>query len=157
MAEGTISHPLSTSVPVLGEMHNVTVRKWKMRDRAELRPRLATLFQKLSTMQGASLELGLTEIFSYAEDECAAIAEASTVMPEGLAWGDLDWEDLPAIVSAVWFLNVMGPDGGGMVGKVGSLLGPLLSTKPIESKPSGQDSVSSPDGGEVPPSDLSTS
>lgn len=156
MTEGTIAHPRNVEVAVLGGERHVTVRKWKMRDRAELRPRLATLFAKIATLEGLALNLGLAEIFMHAEDECAEIAKVSTVMPEGLPWDELDWEDLAAIVQVVWTLNVMGPDGGGMAGKVGSLLGPLLSTSPTESKPSGQDSVSSLDGGAPPQNDSST-
>ena len=152
MAEGTIAHPRNMEVPVLGDTRHVTIRKWKMRDRAELRPRLAALFQKLVSIDGAKLDVGLAEVFIHAEDECAEIARASTSMPDGLEWDDLDWEDLAAIVSGVWFLNIVGPDGGGMVGKVGSLLGPMLSANQTESKPSGQDSVSSPDDGAPPQS-----
>jgi len=155
-SEGTLAHPRSVEVPVLGGERHVTVRKWKMRDRANLRPRLANLFSKISSMEGQALNLGLAEVFMHAEDECAAIAEASTSMPEGLEWDDLDWEDLAAIVQTVWTVNVITPDGGGMVGKVGSLLGPLLSTRQTESKPSGQDSASSPDGGAPLQSDSST-
>jgi hypothetical protein len=147
MSEGTIAHPRVMDVEVLSGERHVTIRKWKMRDRAELRPRLAALFQKIVSLEGAKMDIGLAEIFMHAEDECAAIAETSTSMPPGLAWGDLDWEDLSAIVSAVWILNVAGPDGSGMAGKVGSLLGPMLSTNQTESKPSGPDSVSSPDDG----------
>ena len=156
MAEGTIAHPRNVEVPVLDGERHVTVRKWKMRDRSELRPRLASLFAKIAGMEGMALNLGLAEVFMHAEDECAAIAQASTSMPEDLPWDDLDWEDLAAIVQAVWTLNVAGPEGQGMVGKVGSLLGPLLSMKGSESKPSGLASVSSPDDGEAPRSDSST-
>ena len=156
MEEGTIAHPRNVEVAVLGGERHVTVRKWKMRDRAELRPRLAKLFAKVAGMEGQSLNLGLAEVFMHAEEECAEIAKVSTDMPKDLEWDDLDWEDLAAIVQTVWAVNVIPPDGGGMVGKVGSLLGPLLSTRPTESKPSGQDSVSSPDGGAPPQSDSST-
>lgn len=147
MAEGTIAHPRTVEVPVLDGTRHVTVRKWKMRDRANLRPRLATLFAKVSGMEGLAINLGLAEVFMHAEEECAEIAKVTTVMPEDLEWDDLDWEDLAAIVQAVWLLNVVGPDGEGMVGKVGSLLGPMLSTRPTETKPSGPDSVSSPEDG----------
>jgi hypothetical protein len=147
MTEGTMAHPRTVEVPVLGEERHVTVRKWKMRDRAELRPRIASLFEKLANMEGASMNAGLAEIFLHAEDECAEIAQCSTTMPADLEWGDLDWEDLAAIVQTVWVLNIASPDGGGMMGKVVSLLAPLLSTSPTESKPSGPDSVSLPDGG----------
>jgi hypothetical protein len=156
MAEGTLAHPRNVEVAVLGDTRHVTVRKWKMRDRAELRPRLAALFAKVAGMEGQALNLGLAEVFMHAEEECAEIARVSTVMPEDLEWDDLDWEDLAAIVQTVWLLNVVGPDGGGLAGKVGSLLGPMLSTNPTESKPSGQDSACSPDGGAQPQSVSST-
>ena len=151
MAEGTIAHPSNVEVAVLGDSRHVTVRKWKMRDRAELRPRISALFQKIAGMEGASLDMGLAEVFMTAEEECAHIARVSTLMPEDLDWDDLDWEDLASIVQVVWTVNIVGPDGGGMMGKVGSLLGPLLSTKTTESKPSGQDSASLPDSGPPPP------
>lgn len=143
MAEGTIAHPNNVEVAVLGGTRHVTVRKWKMRDRAELRPRIASLFQKIAGMEGASLDMGLAEVFITAEEECAQIAQVSTIMPEDLDWEDLDWEDLASIVQVVWTVNIVSPEGGGMMGKVGSLLGPMLSTKTTESKPSGPDSVSS--------------
>ena len=152
MAEGTLAHPRNVEVKVLGDSRHVTVRKWKMRDRSLLRPRLAELFSKIAGMEGKAVNLGLAEVFMHAEDECAEIAKISTNMPEDLEWEDLDWEDLAAIVSVVWSLNVAGPEGGGLVGKVGSLLGPLLSTKQTESKPSGLASVSSPESGEAPQS-----
>lgn len=148
MAEGTISHPRNVEVAVMGDERHVTVRKWKMRDRAELRPRIASLFEKIANMEGASLNAGLAEVFLHAEDECAEIAQCSTTLPEDLEWDDLDWEDLASIVQTVWTLNIASADGGGMMGKVVSLLGPLLSTNPTASKPSGLDSVSLPDGGE---------
>ena len=147
MAEGTIAHPRNVEVPVLGETRHVTVRKWKMRDRAELRPRLAGLFEKISGMEGIQVGTALADVFMHAEDECAHIAKASTTMPEDLEWDDLDWEDLAAIVQSVWLLNVVSPDGGGMMGKVLSLLAPLLSTTTTESKPSGPDSASLPESG----------
>jgi len=152
MSEGTTSHPATLDVAVLNGERHITVRKWKMRDRATLRPRLVALFQKLVEVQGTALNMGMTDIFMHAEDECAEIARASCSVPEDIEWDDLDWEDLPDIVQAVWTLNVASPNGGGLVGKVGSLLGPLLSTTETENKPSGQDSVSSPAGGEQSPS-----
>ncbi len=155
MSTGTTSHPAVLEVAVLSNERHVTVRKWKMRDRANLRPRLLALFQKLADVQGNAVNLGMTEMFMHAENECAEIAQASTTVPDGLTWDDLDWEDLPDIVQAVWTLNVAGPDGGGLVGKVGSLLGPLLSTTETESNPSGQDSASLPGDGEPLPSDSS--
>lgn len=148
MSEGTTSHPRFIEVPVNGGEQKVTVRKWKMRTRAELRPRLTDLFMKLAALEGVTLNLGLAEIFMHAEDECAHIARESVTMPEGLEWDDLDWENLPDIVQAVWTLNVVGPDGSGIAGKVVGLLGPILSTRQTESKPSGPDSASSHDVGE---------
>jgi hypothetical protein len=156
MAEGTISHPQNVEVQVLSDTRHVTVRKWKMRDRAELRPRIASLFEKLASMESVSLDVGLAQIFLHAEEECEHIARVSTAMPADLEWDDLDWEDLASIAQSVWLVNIVGPDGGGMLGKVGSLLGPLLSTKQTESKPSGPVSVSSPDDGAPAQSDSST-
>lgn len=156
MAEGTMSHPGSVDVSVLDGERQVKIRKWKMRDRANLRPRLATLFEKIVTAQGQTVDLSLAGLFMHAEDECAAIAEASIDLPSGLAFDDLYWEDLATIVQAIWTLNVVNPSGGGLVGKAGSLLGPMLSTRPTESKPNGQDSVSSLDGGAPAQSDSSS-
>lgn len=149
-----MSHPRTIEVSVLGGERHVTVRKWKMRERAILRPRLTELFEKVIALQEQSdgINLSLVSVFMHAEGECAAIAEASTSMPDDLKWDDLDWEDLPDIVQAVWSLNV----AGGLMGKVGSLLGPLLSTNPTASKPSGQDFASSPAAGEVAPNSSST-
>ena len=154
MADGTIAHPTSREVAVLEDTRHVTVRKWKMRDRASLRPRIALLFEKLVGMQEkVGLDVGLADVFMHAEEECAEIARASTSMPDGLEWDELNWEDLASIVQVVWLVNVVSPDGGGMMGKAGSLLGPLLSTKQTESKPSGPVSVSLHDGGAPAQSD----
>lgn len=154
MSNGTISHPGSIEIEVLGGQHKARVRKWKMRDRAELRPRIAKLFEKVVSMEGKSFDLSLATIFMNAEEECAEIARVCVEFPySDIKFDDLDWEDLPTIVQAVWTLNIIGPDGSGLVGKAGGLLAPLLSSRTaIASKPSGPDSVSSPAAGEQLPS-----
>ena len=150
MAEGTLSHPRTIDVLVLDGTRSVSVRKWKMRERAELRPRILELFQKISALEGTTIDFGLASVFLHAEEECAEIARLTSTTPDGLEWDDLDWEDLPDIVQAVWSLNIVTPTGGGLLGKAGGLLAELSSPKTTESKLSGPDSASSPEAGGPP-------
>jgi len=128
-----------------------------MRDRAELKPRIAKIFEKFTAMQGQQVDFSLATIFTHAEDEVAEICRLSCDLGD-LDWDDLDWEDVPVIAQAVWELNIITEAGGGLVGKTAGLLAPMLSSpQKTESAPSGPDSVSSPADGEAAPSDSSTS
>lgn len=154
MSVGTMSHPGSIEIEVLEGTQKARVKKWKMRDRAELRPRIAKLFEKIVSAEGKTIDFNLASIFMHAEEECAEIARVSVEFPYGsIQFDDLNWEDLPTIVQAVWTLNIVGPEGTGVVGKATSLLAPLFSSRTTsESKPSGPVSASLPDAGDQPQS-----
>lgn len=154
MPNETISHPGSIEVDVLDGTQKARIKKWKMRDRAELRPRIGKLFEKIMSLEGKTVDFSLAAVFLNAEEECSEIARLCVEFPySDTKFDDLNWEDLPTIVQAVWTLNIVGPEGAGLVGKATGLLAPLLSSRmKTESKPSGPVSASLPVVGEQAPS-----
>jgi len=155
----SIAHPAGLSVDVLSGSAKVIIPKWKMRQRAELKPRIAAVLVKVAEAQGGLSEnLDLGTMLSNAESEIADLCYASTVMPEGLEWDDLDWEDLVSIAWGVWQQNIGTPGGGGLLGKTMGLLAPLTTSSPpkTSSEPSGPVSATSPVDGAAPQNDSST-
>lgn len=161
MAETSLAHPASRLVPVCGGAHEVRVRPWTMAQRAELKPRLSALLSRVQELEGDLTTLNLATLFNHAEEEIYHIVRASVVLPEGLTWDELDWEDLPSLAQAVWEISVVRMDGGGLAGKlVGVLVGavqraavhaqlksPPRSTKKSSPAPSSAGSPSSPADG----------
>lgn len=172
--KGTLAHPGYSEVPV-GPEGKITARinKWTMAQRAELKPQLARLIERIMSVK-ASPDLDLAVLFDSAEDEIAQICRLCTILPEGKSFDDLLWEDLPVLAQAIWETNIITEDGGGVAGKLTSLLAPLLaqvfksgqmralalamaeSQSKTASKQRQPDSPSSPGGGEPTPSASAT-
>lgn len=157
-----VAHPRSVTAPVAGGRVLLVVRPWSMAARAELKPLLVALLDRLSKLPEGASAFDLATLFAHAEDEVAAIVRA-TVQRElaaaGVSWDDLDWEDLLILAQAVWETSVVRPDGGGLGGKVVRAVFGLLSRvppaatsapSPLPSEPNGKRaaSPSSPVGGE---------
>ena len=126
-------HPRAVSVPIMGGDRHLYVRPWTMAQRSELRPLVIDLVTRFFEWQSKPTDVGLADILSNFEDQCAAIAEASVrsqLHEMNLVWDDLEWEDLPAIVQAVWQTSVVRPDGGGVGGKLLGLVQSLTGGQP---------------------------
>jgi hypothetical protein len=157
---GTLSHPGSTTITahIDDEEIKVTIRKWKMRDRAELKPRIVRVLEKITGRNG-EMTLDLASMMLVAEEEIYEIAKVSAVLPDGKEFDDMDLNDLVDIAQAVWVTNILGPEGGGLMGKLGILLAPILETKSAQktsNEQNGLDSVSSGDDGGPAPNVSST-
>ncbi len=117
--EGTLAHRVARVVDVCGGEFKVKVRPWVMSQRAELKPKLAKLLERV---QAGSGDLSLASVIVEAEEEIVEIAKATAEMPEGLTWDELLWEDLPSIAQAIWETSVVTLGGGGIAGKALALL-----------------------------------
>lgn len=126
--EGSLAQPGHTVVRLAGGTVKGIVRPWTMAQRAELKPRVIGLLDRLGTLDGKGLELNLATVFSEAEEELIEIARLSVELPDGVAFDQLLWEDLPIIVQAVWETSVARADGTGLLGKAAGLLGNALGT-----------------------------
>ncbi|MGH3997605.1 MAG: hypothetical protein ACRDTJ_09110 [Pseudonocardiaceae bacterium] len=125
--KGSIVHPASRRVPVVGGQASVEVRPWTMAQRAALRPRITTLLAKVLELEQNPLKgVDLPQLFELAEDEIAEVVRASVHLPPELAWDELSWEDLPVLAQAVWEICIARPDGG-LGGKVARALAGALT------------------------------
>lgn len=152
-------HPPVMEVPIMGGQHKVRVTPWTMAQRAELAPRVAALFKKILEFDKNPRGVDLEALFLVAEDEIAEIVRASIEIPEEVKWAQLWYEDLPGMARAVWKICVNREDGGGIAGKMVSVLGDgfvavarKLFPPQMQRAESFGDSPSSPSGGEPPPS-----
>lgn len=121
-------HPPTKEVPLSGGP-TVRVRPWTMAQRADLRPKVASLLEAISKLEGgfqAGLSLNLVTMFVHVEDEVCDIVRSSIPKDElnDEAWNAMEWADLPNLAQAVWELNVARSDG--MLGKIGTALGTMM-------------------------------
>lgn len=132
MADETIeqvsAHRPGRRVPVMGGAANVIVRPWTMKQRAELKPLLAAVVSRIAPSDATSPSFSLPSLMLAAEDELCEIARATAEMPTGVSWDDLHWEDLPTIIQAIWETSIVTIAGGGLAGKVMSLLAGAMRT-----------------------------
>ena len=175
--KGTKAQPGYTIVPLINGTKNGKVRSWTMAQRADLKPLIESLLDRVANLNNSGEEEGvlpLGRLFLEAEDDLMEIAQQSIELPPGTGFDDLLWEDLPNIIQGVWSQNLVSPDGSGIGGKVMSVLaetmvGALatnssqnqsetgdLSTGKSTSSDSSKDSPSSLDAGEVPPTASAT-
>jgi hypothetical protein len=115
----SIVHAIGVEVPVLGGAHKVRVRPWRMAQRAELRPKVAALLDRIETERLTQGTATFAKLLTVAEAEIAEVVRASVELPPGVAWDDLLWpEDLITLGQAVWETSVVRKDGTGAAGKV---------------------------------------
>ena len=127
--EGTSAHPGFTEVPLCGGSVTGKVRPWTMRQRAEIKPKLGAIFEKLESATGGGNpdSLNIPQLILQFEDELVPICQISLELPEDTDWDDLHWEDLAVITQAVWETNIVTEAGGGLGGKLLGLLKPLIA------------------------------
>lgn len=124
-----VAHPPTREV-VLSDGTRFTLRPWTMAQRHDLRPKLAALLETMSQLDGGlsgAASLGMGQIFLLVEDEIAELCLASSPPDIQERWETLYLEDLPVIAQAIWELNVMRSDGGGLLGKLAAGLGQIMA------------------------------
>lgn len=122
-----IAHPQAKIVDVIGGQYQAKVPKWTMAMRAECKPRIAAILERVEGRFNAGQPIsGLADLFTFAESELVDITRTCVVLPDGLAFDDLLWEDLPLLVQAIWEHNLVTDEGEGLAGKVMSLFVPLM-------------------------------
>ncbi len=124
-----VAHPPEVTIEIGGR--SLTLKPWTMAQRVKIRPVLGALLGHLSLLDGGFAKLGnagLVDLFLVAEEQIAAICRASLgdLVTEA-EWDEMAWEELPVIAQALWSLNVVRPDGGGVLGKLGAGLGTVLA------------------------------
>lgn len=112
-------------VPINGGEYTAKIRRWTMKDRAEFRPLLAAVLEKVAASPGSDVT-NIAQVFLAAEDEMFEVARAAAELPDGLEWDDLGWPDGMSLVQAVWETNIMSVDGGGIMGKSLGMLANVL-------------------------------
>lgn len=159
--EQSVAHPPVARIEVMCGAHTVSIRPWTMAQRAELRPRVADIIDRIMQLQMTPATVDLAQLFVHAENEIAEIVRASIELPDGLTWDQLLWEDLPSLAQAVWEIAIVRADGGGLAGKVMGVVAEALSSKTVldalltsqqPSATSSSDSPSLPDAGAPTPS-----
>lgn len=125
--EGSAVHPGYSLVPVLDGAAQAKIRKWTMAQRADIKPRLAAVLMKIADLRSNTAQFTLPGFFTEAEDEIAEICRVSVELPEGISFDDLHWADLPVLAQGVWDTNIVTEDGGGLAGKLISLVAPVLA------------------------------
>ncbi len=119
----SIVHAIGVEVPVQGGAAKVRVRPWRMAQRAELRPKVAALLDRIEKQREGGLPTTLGALFELAEAEIADVVRASVELPEGVTWDDLFWpEDLVDLAQAVWETSIVRADGKGALGKLAGVL-----------------------------------
>lgn len=151
----SVAHPPSTRVEVLCGSQQVTIRPWTMAQRAELRPRVADVLDRIMQTQANPQAMNLAHLFVVAENEIAEIVRATVEMPEGLTWDQLLWEDLPTLAQAIWETSIVREDGGGLAGKVMGVVAQAMNSKQVLEAmsilppPTGTNSSASPSSPDV--------
>jgi len=124
---GTVAHPGFTKVKLRGGEYEGKVRPWTMAQRAEIKPALGAILERVESMRnGREVDVSLPTLFLKAENEIAELCRISVELPVGVSWDDLFWEDLANIAQAVWETNIVTGNGGGLAGKLLGLLSPFL-------------------------------
>lgn len=122
---GTAAHPGFTKVKLKGGEIEGKIRPWTMAKRAELKPALGAIIARVEDLRGDE-GFSFPKLLMEAEEELIQIAQVSVELPEGVTFDELLWEDLPNLVQAIWETNIITEAGGGLGGKLVSLLKPLL-------------------------------
>jgi hypothetical protein len=122
----SVAHPPTLTID-LSDGSKVTLKPWTMAQRAQIRPALSQLLGHLSLLEGGLAAIGqqgLIELFLTAEEQVVDLCRATVANQiNDEQWDELAWEDLPVIAQAIWELNVVRPDGGGLLGKMAAGLG----------------------------------
>ena len=126
--ESVSAHRTGLKVAVIGGAVEATIRPWTMDDRAELKPLLASVIEKLSAEVTSMEPISIASAMLVAEEDLHAIAKKTTELPDGTEWGQLLWEDLPVLVQAIWDTSIVTVAGGGLAGKAMGLLASVLRT-----------------------------
>lgn len=126
--EAVSAHRVGRRIDIMSRSNVAVVRPWTMKQRAELKPLLAAVFSRLQSPEASDSQLSIASIMLHAEDELVAIARATVELPPDVSWDDLLWEDLPAIIQAIWETSVVTPLGGGIAGKTIGLLAGFMRT-----------------------------
>lgn len=148
---GSVAQPGHIVVPLCGGTREGKVHPWTMAQRADLRPRLLALLDRVGALDGSDGQLNLGVLFMQAEDELASIARASIVLPEDLTWDELQWADLPNIIQAVWEANFANEEG--LMGKLLAMLANALQAVAAKQAKAPPSPAAPPDSaGASPPS-----
>lgn len=172
--EGSTAAPPFAEVALFAgdKLVKVRVPRWSMAQRSEMKPKVAKLIERVTGLD-AKILANLPALFQEVEDEIFDIVRDTVVMPETVRFDDLAWPDLPDLAQAVWEVNIITEQGGGLAGKLVGMVGPLLGqaigarqmaaernaqnpnpSTPTSEKPKG--SPSSPDAGAQAPSSSET-
>ena len=129
-----IAHPRVLEVPVStglddGTTRKVRLRKWTMAQRAELKPKVLAVLDRIVGLQGGisgALSSDLVQLFMEVEDEIVDVVRASISREElsDADWDAMDWSDAPDLAFGLWELNITG--AGGIMGKAGAALGAMF-------------------------------
>ena len=122
------AHRDAYRVPIIGGEKTVKVRPWTMKQRAELKPLLASVAERLTSEDLGMTSMTIAKAMLVAEEELFEIAKISAELPDDTTWDELYWEDLPNIVQAVWETSIVTIAGGGLAGKAIGLLTNVLRT-----------------------------
>lgn len=165
----SVAHRRARLIQCAGGDFTVTVRPWTMAKRADWRPRVVALVQRVMAFtkpEGAESR-SFVEWLLECEAEAALVAEASiSSYSDGKSFGDLELADVWTVCQAIFELNF--PQDG-PVGKVTGLLRTIAekalrdalrspaSSPPPSSKSSGNGSErTSRSNGATPPPDQSS-
>lgn len=122
-----IAHPEPVTVKLMGGQVSAEIPKWTMARRAQIKPKIARLFQRAVSTDPENRISSVSDLFTVAEDELVEICRVCVILPEGVKFDDLLWEDLPIMVQAIWDHNVITEGGGGLAGKLAHLVQPMLA------------------------------
>lgn len=135
MSEPNAVHPGPRTRYVCEGTVVASCRPWTMAQRAELRPRVAELTAKAFSLRGGALgDLNLSDLFLEAEEELTVVVQQSVKLCRRddpsvpVPFGELLWEDLPVLAQLVWEVCVLREDGGGLAGKLVSLVAPVAAS-----------------------------
>jgi hypothetical protein len=128
--ERGIAAPRTIDVPVMGGAKKITIRPWSMAQQDECLPLVAKLIDDYTSWQQSPEVFTLGELVLRFHAEVRVICEATArkeMAERGISWDDDLWgEDLFGLAQAIWETSISRPGGGGVLGKMVELVGPLL-------------------------------
>lgn len=149
------AHRNARRVAILGGEKTAIIRPWTMKQRAELKPLLAAVFQRIQNSGMELAQITVAGLILEAEEELVDLARATVELPENVSFDDLHWEDLPSLIQAIWETSIVTNSGGGVAGKTIGLLGNVMRTISIANRVATAEVTGSPNN--VPSPDPSQS